>query len=490
MGTPFRQESFGGGELSPRLWGRTGLAKYFIGLRRLRNFFVSVEGAAMNRAGTLQVRAAADETHKVRLIEFIFSEEPNQAYMLEFGHLYMRLHVNGETVAIPAAPAWVGGTDYAAGDQVSYAGANWTCNEAHTAYTPGDTYDSYISLPGGFGGEIRLIHVPWGRIGTVGDPVQVVTPYTENDLERLKFAQESDVLTMTHGSHPPYELKRYSHSTWTFAQVSFQARPFWSPGTPAVRYADLTAEDAASAHYAKRWVWAITVLGKLPDGTSFESLPFEITHSWREGHPLWAYKTTYALDALVFLDGMTFKSQQGANRANDPLESLSPDGGVTPGDTTWWAQDETSPSTVLQLDPLPEKVVLFADREIHVDWAAAGTNPDYEVLGWRVYRGRDGKYGYVGETQGATEQSYLDDGISPDFAATPPIGTNPFLDANPTAVTFFEQRRVFATLGTINASRTGDYSNFDRHSPSLDDDAVEMASSPAGSGRSSGPWWA
>lgn len=46
-----RQDSFAGGELSPSLWARTGLDRYRIGARQLKNFIVTPSGSAANRPG-------------------------------------------------------------------------------------------------------------------------------------------------------------------------------------------------------------------------------------------------------------------------------------------------------------------------------------------------------------------------------------------------------------------------------------------------------
>ena len=67
---------------------------------------------------------------------------------------------------------------------------------------------------------------------------------------------------------------------------------------------------------------------------------------------------------------------------------------------------------------------------------------------YRVYKQQGGIYGFLGET---TTTTLVDDNISPDFSRTPPIHENDFVGTGnyPGAVSYFEQRRVFA--GTNNA---------------------------------------
>src|SRR5687767_3858006 len=99
---PIRQSSFAGGQISPRLYGRSDLPKYATALRHCRNFLITPTGAATNRPGTRFVREVKDSTLNVRLIPFIYSDE--QSYVLEFGRLYIRFHSNGGTVMSGGIP--------------------------------------------------------------------------------------------------------------------------------------------------------------------------------------------------------------------------------------------------------------------------------------------------------------------------------------------------------------------------------------------------
>ena len=81
--------SFQGGELNPLLFGRTESQFFRRSCQKLENMFVHVEGPAEKRGGTKYITPANDETQPVRLIAFEFSRE--DAFMLEFGHLYIRV---------------------------------------------------------------------------------------------------------------------------------------------------------------------------------------------------------------------------------------------------------------------------------------------------------------------------------------------------------------------------------------------------------------
>ena len=96
---------------------------------------------------------------------------------------------------------------------------------------------------------------------------------------------------------------------------------------------------------------------------------------------------------------------------------------------------------------------------------------------YRVYKQQGGIYGFLGETTGTT---LVDDNIAPDFSRTPPIHENDFVGTGnyPGAVSYFEQRRVFA--GTNNApqniwmTKSGTESNMSFGLPIRDDDRIEF----------------
>lgn len=105
-----------------------------------------------------------------------------------------------------------------------------------------------------------------------------------------------------------------------------------------------------------------------------------------------------------------------------------------------------------------------------ITWSAVSGAQRYNV-----YKQSSGLFGYIGQTDGL---SFQDDNIAADIGRTPPIQFNPFSGAGdyPGAVSYFEQRRVFA--GTLNApqnlwmTRTGTESNLSYSLPTKDEDAI------------------
>ena len=96
---------------------------------------------------------------------------------------------------------------------------------------------------------------------------------------------------------------------------------------------------------------------------------------------------------------------------------------------------------------------------------------------YRVYKEQAGVFGFLGET---TSTTIVDANIAPDFSRTPPVYDNPFPSSNnfPGAVSYFEQRRVFAGTNndpqTIYMTKSGTESNMSFGIPIRDDDRIKF----------------
>ena len=107
-----------------------------------------------------------------------------------------------------------------------------------------------------------------------------------------------------------------------------------------------------------------------------------------------------------------------------------------------------------------------------ITWSAAAG-----AVRYFVYKKSGGIYGYVGQADGL---SFVDDNIAANMSRTPPIPQTLFNAAGdyPGAVTYFEQRRVFA--GTLNKpqnlwmTKSGTESNMNYCLPLRDDDSIQF----------------
>jgi len=168
-----RRISFNGGEFSPWTDPRLDLSKYRSACRQLLNFRPSIYGGAFLRPGTLYMGEAATLDKKVRLKEFEFSV--TETLVLEFSDLALRF--------------WETGTN---------------------------------------AGPVEV---------TPGTPYEITTPWLEADLYALQFAQQNDVVIVTHPDYAPQILSRFANDSWTIAPIA----PEW----PAVLDLNNTATTLA-----------------------------------------------------------------------------------------------------------------------------------------------------------------------------------------------------------------------------------------------------
>jgi hypothetical protein len=108
--------NFTAGEITPKLLGRTDIAKYENGAETVENFLVEPHGGLTRRPGTRFVAEVKTSANQVRLIPFEFNVE--QAYVLEFGPSYFRIYKDGGQVTSSGSAVEVA-TPYAAADLTS-----------------------------------------------------------------------------------------------------------------------------------------------------------------------------------------------------------------------------------------------------------------------------------------------------------------------------------------------------------------------------------
>jgi hypothetical protein len=177
------QTNFTGGEISPRLYGRVDLQKYATSVERCENFIIFSHGGITKRSGTRFITEVKFSDRKVKLIPFIFSTE--QAYILEFGHYYIRFYRN-ESVLL---------------------------NGAGTA------------------------------------PYEVVSPFSEDDLDDLDFTQSADVLYLVHKDYQPRTLNRLGPTNWSLDLYLYKDGPYndVNTGTVTVYPSALTGTATVTA---------------------------------------------------------------------------------------------------------------------------------------------------------------------------------------------------------------------------------------------------
>lgn len=82
-----------------------------------------------------------------------------------------------------------------------------------------------------FGDQYFRIHKDGGTVVSGGSPVEVTTPYAHTDLDKLKFTQSADVMYLVHPDFAPRKITRTSHTSWTISEVDFLRGPMSETNT-------------------------------------------------------------------------------------------------------------------------------------------------------------------------------------------------------------------------------------------------------------------
>lgn len=112
------QTNFTAGEISPRMLGRIDVARYANGAEKVENCWPVVQGGGVRRYGTLHCSACKYPDRKAVLIPYVFNTA--QAYMCEFGDLYVRIHFpdgtySGVELVSPYSQTMLGQLEYVQG---------------------------------------------------------------------------------------------------------------------------------------------------------------------------------------------------------------------------------------------------------------------------------------------------------------------------------------------------------------------------------------
>ncbi len=469
MPVNFIQPSFAAGEICPNLYARVDLAKYHIAAKLLRNFFVWASGGVSNRAGTMFVGRCKDSAHPVHLIPFQFNLV--QAYILEFGHLYMRVIMDGGYVL------------------------------ETPVYTPANTADPWSGIPitGITNSDPGIITVNYGAANfPAGTPYG---PFSNGD--QVFIAGAGTALNSTPGRQ--YLVQNATASTFTLTDLDGNAVNTTNCGGLALGVPTSLSVNNGGNAYSSAAGLAVTggagsgltvnitadgmILSATIDNPGSGYSPGDVVTVVQAG----ASQGTLTITGLgptvarVFTlptpyagtDVQLLKWAQSA----DTLTLCHPN--YPPADLTrtqHWVWTLT-PISFAPKTPAPSNVAFTSypghPAETDNNWnygyivtAVANDPPDesfpsaacsgagYQLnsnigacnaITWssisnaqyyRIYKAQptynpvtvsgNAMYGYIGESTGA---SFVDTEIAPDFTQTPPQGTNPFNSGPITAVT-------------------------------------------------------
>jgi len=267
-----------------------------------------------------------------------------------------------------------------------------------------------------------------------------------------------------------------------------------TPGSPAA-YSGATTYavgDLVSSGGVNYYCIAATTGNAPPNATYWYALPtgvYEIPNPFSESdlfdihyvqsadvltlvHPNYAPRELRRLGATQWtLTTINFAAPVSAPTGLTLTESLSHSGYNYTYVVTSVASDEVSES-VASTSATIDGDFGKSGYYVTIQWTAVSGASRY-----RVYKLQGGLYGFIGET---TTTSIIDDNIAPDMGITPPVYDTLFNSANnyPGAVSYFEQRRIFA--GTNNSpqtmwmTRSGTESDMSYSIPTEDTDRIKF----------------
>lgn len=488
-----QQLSFTRGEWSPTAWYRYDLEGHDGACRLMHNCFPLQMGGAMNRPGTQFLATVKNSAQRSRLVPFIFSTQ--QAYILEFGNKYVRFYYNvagvvGQVIVTPTA--YAGGTTYSYG---------MTC-------VSGGNYYVYINPVASSGNTPpnTTYWYPLTAYGTGTAIYEIPTPYAYSDLPLIKWDQSADTLYIVHPSYPPATLTRSytgGSTQWTYAPIAFGSTVASPTGVTVTNgtgtaspILSLTSQGSGSwpsyggfvAVSGQFSVTAVVAGAESPISNSIYCLPGAVI-SWTSVPSATQYNLYYqGNDSLLgsftsygWWRGMTNVSTGMTLSSSSVVNGLDISASITAGTAFCVTSIDSN-----NHESLPSNIVYGSQVTgtvgNTVSWTAST-----QAASYNIYCQYNGIWGFVASAlQGQTSYVFPGGTYVNNIAITPntgkgiPLSNNPFGTATnyPSTVAFYQNRLWFAATSnqpqTFWASRTGDYTNFNTSSFTVDSDSFNF----------------
>lgn len=471
------QRSFTSGEIAPSLQSRADLVKYSTGLNLCENFIVRAQGGVYTRAGFRFIGELGDSTKQGILIPFSFNTE--QTYVLVFEHLKMRVIKDGGYVLKPAAtitgvtqanPAVVTAANtFVNGEQVTIAGVVGMTELNDNTYTISNVTSTTFELTG-IDSTAYTAYSSGGSAQSDGI-FELVTSYTEAQLSRLDYAQNADVMTITHLSHDPANLNRLADDDWTLTDIDYSLTGVATiPASPVfnaitnVTQANPAVVTSAGHGMSTGTTTDISSVGGMTEvnGNSYRinvlsSSTFELVGVDSTGYGVYTSGGTAIHQKVINTIGLG----QGDFEKNyrylitavlDGVEAL-------PNPVHTQVLDITTGS-------------LSTTAGIRMIWSDLGY--DYYRIYKEVSTDTD-IYGWIGDTKTANFDDY---NLAPITSDAPPEDRQPFngVDNKPAVVNYYQQRQIFANTNNepqvTYTTQTANYNSLRTSDPARDDDAV------------------
>lgn len=404
------QRNFAGGEVSPSLEGRKDLKQYAACLKSCRNMVVTKQGSLRKRPGLSLVTSLENRTHA--LVPFVFNE--SQSYLLVFEGMFDPIPTG---VWIPPTP---------------------TFGQARTQVYLEDTRPTWCH-----------VFYRGSRISLVGTTAAYDAghTYAKNDV-----------------------VESGGNYYWSLADAN-TAHPLADTAWWEVyNYVRLPHTYTTSQLKRMKWVQAGDVLTIAEVGTRPQQIRRVDHEVWTIGDAPLPVRHDHSVTALAVASWDVDALANNFPKAQSWDWQVVPVVKYTEGNAVSWIEQRGTPRVLVS------KTVALqpgSTSPVGLTWTKPAGLADADVR-YRIYRGRYGVMGLVGESD---TNAFTDQGLEPTWEDAPIVpleqDDNLLIDTNkaPAAVAYFEQRMAFAGSNlsptTLWLSRVASFSTFGLSFPPL-----------------------
>jgi len=251
--------NFTSGELSPRLNGRIDMDKYYNGASLINNFIVLMHGGLVKRPGTRFIREIKTSTGSnsgARLIPFVFSK--TQAYVLEFGHNYIRFYKDEGIIVSSGTTPYEISTTYTAAqidgiEFVQSADVLYLVHESHPPRKLSRTGHTAWTIS-----DVDFVDGPYNNTN-----ITSTTVYASGTTGSVTVTASSSIFTANDVGR---WIRMKSPDKWGAAEITG-----YTSGTEvtATVHADFEIENSGSGNATKDWRLGAFYTGNYPTKVTF-----------------------------------------------------------------------------------------------------------------------------------------------------------------------------------------------------------------------------
>ena len=300
---------------------------------------------------------------------------------------------------------------------------------------------------------------------------ELTTEYLESQLSELSYTQSADVITIAHPDHEPRNLSRLADDNWTLTKIDY------APTVPSPVLDDQAAVGTGITAITNANPAVLTVGNTgiyMTDDNTFINGVGGMTELNDNVYTVTVIDpTTMSID----VDSTSFGTYTSGGTA-------FADGGIGTGGSGAGDFDKQYSYVVTAVDEngvesLPSNTATITTMSlsqtayVRLRWDAV-PEADY----YRVYKDTSAisdVFGWIGDVNGIQFRDY---NVAPISTDAPPQDRDPFITPGnrPSAVTYFQQRQVFANTfnepQTVFTTQTNNFNSLRVSSPTKADDAI------------------